>query len=596
MKSIKRYEQKIDDTWNLELLYKDLADYNNDADIVKKLLDELSNYEGHIMISSSSLLECLNLDSRIGRILEKLGTYEERKYDEDLSNPIYQELNGKYDNLYNEYCKVSAFIVPEVLKSNYSDVERYIQENIELKKYELLLKRIFRYKNHTLSENEEKIISELSSALDSSDKTASIIRNSEIQFGTIKDENGEEVKLNNENFTLLLRSSDRRVRHDAFMSLYDSYSRYKDTFASCMNGNIASVSKINKIKGYKNSREAALFHNRVSEEIYDNLVDTVNKRLDVLYKYFDLKKEELKLDELNLYDTYVNLSSVPNKKYSFEEAKNIVLDVVKVFGNDYVSKIEKLFNNRWIDIYPNESKRGGAYSSGGYDTPSYILLNYQGTYNDVSTLIHEAGHSMHSEYSKENNDYLYYGYKIFVAEVASTVNETLFNYYMLEHAETVEEKKFILSEMMDDFKATLFRQTMFAEFEQLMYSEYEKGTILTSEFLNNEYLKLNKKYFGDRVKVNDEIKYEWMRIPHFYYNFYVYQYATGISAAYYIVNRIRNNEENAIDDYLSFLKSGDSLDPVEELKLAGVDMTDPMVINSAIDSFENLIEEYRKLI
>lgn len=595
MELLKRSEQKLEDTWNLELIYKNLEEYYKDEIKVKEYIEDIKKYQNHILDSSDNLLNTLELDTKMSLTIEKLHNYSQRKYDEDLSNPIYQELKGKFDNLYNEYLNATSFITPELLKSEYDKIEAFINKKEELKKYELILKRTFRYKEHTLSENEEKILSELSQVLDVSEKISGIITDSEMIFGNIKDENGNDVKLTNENYSVFIRSNDKRVRHDAFMEMYNTYSKYKNTLAACIEGNVASISKINKIRGYKNSRYASLYKNRVNEEIYDNLVNTVNNRLDVLYKYFDLKKNTLGLSELNLYDTYLNISNAPKKKYSFNEAKDIVLDVVKVLGNDYVGKMKELFDKRYIDIYPNESKRGGAYSSFGYETAPYILLNYQGDYNDVSTLIHEAGHSMHTTHSKENNDYLYYAYKIFVAEVASTVNETLFDYYMLEKAENSEEKKFIISEMMDSFKATLYRQTMFAEFEQLIYNAYENGTILTSEYLCNEYLNLNKKYFGNGVNVNEEIKYEWARIPHFYYNFYVYQYATGISAAYYIVNRIRNNEENAVSDYLKFLSAGDSVDPVDALKLAGVDMSNPDVVNSAIDMFDKLIDMFNEL-
>ena len=355
------------------------------------------------------------------------------------------------------------------------------------------------------------------------------------------------------------------------------------------------LSNSSKLRGFKSSKEASLFSNRVNTKVYDNLIKVVHDRMNVVYDYFKLKKEVLKLDDFCLYDAYVNLEKGIDKNYSYEEAKNIVLDVVKVFGKDYQDNIRKAFDNRWIDIYPNKAKRGGAYSSGSYDTVPYILLNFQGKYNDVSTLIHELGHSMHSYYSNKNNPYLYSGYKIFVAEVASTVNEMLLNYYMLEHASSKEEKKAILSEMMDLFKSTIYRQTMFSEFEDFIFSEYEKGNVLTNETLCNKYYELNKEYFGNDVIINDEIKYEWERIPHFYYDFYVYQYATGLSAACYIVNRIRNNEENAVSDYLKFLSTGDSMDPIDELKVAGVDMEDESVINKAIDMFQYIINQYKSL-
>ena len=594
-KEILRSEQKKENTWDLEKIYPSINDYQQDYNTVKSLMNKISSYKNHILDSSKSLLELLELDQKTERIISKMANYAYRKYDEDLSNTSSQELVGNFDKLYAEYSENGSFIVPEILNSDYELIEKYIGEEDKLKDYELLLKRIFRNKPHVLSDKEEKIISSMQLIAGEPEKIAGIIRNSELQFKSIKDENGKEVKLNNENCMIYLRSSDRRVRKDTFEALYGSYSKYKETLAETLQGHVMVLSNSSKLRGFKSSKEASLFSNRVSTKVYDNLIKVVHDRMNVVYDYFKLKKDVLKLDDFCLYDAYVNLENGLSKNYTYEEAKNIVLDVVKVFGKDYQENIQKAFDNRWIDIYPNKSKRGGAYSSGSYDTVPYILLNFQGKYNDVSTLIHELGHSMHSYYSNKNNPYLYSGYKIFVAEVASTVNEMLLNYYMLEHASSKEEKRAILSEMMDLFKSTIYRQTMFSEFEDFIFNEYEKGNVLTNETLCNKYYELNKEYFGNNVIINDEIKYEWERIPHFYYDFYVYQYATGLSAACYIVNRIRNNEENAVSDYLKFLSTGDSMDPIDELKVAGVDMEDESVINKAIDMFQDIINQYKSL-
>ena len=594
-KEILRSEQKIENTWDLSKIYTSISDYEKDYDVVKKLMADISKYQTHILDSSKSLLELLELDQKVERIISKMANYAYRKYDEDLSNVDSQKLVGGFDKLYAEYNQNGSFIVPEILKSDYSLIKKYINEEEKLKEYELLLKRIFRNKPHVLSEKEENILSSMQLISGEPEKIAGIIRNSELQFESIKDENDQEVKLNNENCMIYLRSADRRVRKDAFLALYSSYSKYRETLAETLQGHVMVLANSSKLRGFSSSKEASLFSNRVSTKVYDNLIKVVHDRMNVVYDYFKLKKEVLKLDDFCLYDTYVNLESGIDKNYTYEEAKKIVLDVVKVFGEDYKKTIQSAFDNRWIDIYPNKAKRGGAYSSGSYDTIPYILLNFQGKYHDVSTLIHELGHSMHSYYSNKNNPYLYSGYKIFVAEVASTVNEMLLNYYMLEHADNNHEKKAILSEMMDLFKSTIYRQTMFSEFEDFIFSEFENGNVLTNELLNNKYYELNKLYFGDDIIINDEIKYEWERIPHFYYDFYVYQYATGLSAACYIVRRILNQEDNAVSDYLQFLSTGDSMDPIEELKVAGVDMEDEKVINGAIDMFQELINEYRSL-
>lgn len=594
-KEMLRSEQKIENTWDLSKIYASISDYEKDYDVVKNLMANISKYQTHILDSSKSLLELLDLDQKTERIIGKMANYAYRKYDEDLSNVDSQKLVGNFDKLYTEYSQNGSFIVPEILKGDYSLIEKYIKEEEGLKEYELLLKRIFRNKPHVLSEKEENILSSMQLIAGEPEKIAGIIRNSELQFQTIKDENGNEVKLTNENFMIYLKSRDRRVRKDAFEALYSSYNKYKETLAETLQGHVMVLSNSSKLRGFSSSKEASLFSNRVNTKVYDNLIKVVHDRMNVVYDYFKLKKEALKLDDFCLYDTYVNLEEGIDKKYTYEEAKKIVLDVVKVFGEDYQKTVQSAFDNRWIDIYPNKTKRGGAYSSGSYDTLPYILLNFQGEYNDVSTLIHEMGHSMHSYYSNQNNPYLYSSYKIFVAEVASTVNEMLLNYYMLEHASDNKEKRAILSDMMDLFKSTIYRQTMFSEFEDFIFNEFENGNVLTNELLSNKYYELNKLYFGDDVIINDDIKYEWERIPHLYYDFYVYQYATGLSAACYIVKRILNHEENAVSDYLKFLSTGDSMDPIEELKVAGVDMEDEKVINGAIDMFQEIINEYRSL-
>jgi len=594
-KEMLRSEQQKENTWDLEKIYPNIEDYQKDYNAVKEIMNDITKYKDHILDSSKSLLEILELDTKVERTISKMANYAYRKYDEDLSNVDSQQLVGNFDKLYAEYNKNGSFIVPEILKGEYSLIEKYISEEEKLKEYELLLKRIFRNKPHILSEQEEKILSSMQLISSEPEKIAGIIRNSELLFESIKDENGNKVKLNNENCMLFLKNRDRRVRRDAFLALYNSYSNYKETLAETLQGHVMVLANSAKLRNFNSSKEASLFRNRVDVQVYDNLIKVVHDRMNVVYDYFKLKKEVLKLDDFCLYDTYVNLESNIDKKYTFEEAKSIVLDVVSVFGDDYKKVALSAFNDRWMDIYPNKAKRGGAYSSGSYDTLPYMLLNFQGSYHDVSTLIHELGHSMHTYYSNKNNNYLYSSYKIFVAEVASTVNEMLLNYYMLEHAESKEEKKAIISEMMDLFKSTIYRQTMFSEFEDFIFNEYENGNVLTHKLLSDKYYELNKEYFGNDIIINDEIKYEWERIPHFYYDFYVYQYATGLSAACYIVKRIREKDENAVSDYLKFLSTGDSMDPIDELKVAGVDMLDEKTINGAIDMFQELINEYRSL-
>ena len=414
-------------------------------------------------------------------------------------------------------------------------------------------------------------------------------------YGNIIDENGESVELTDSNYNKYIKSNDRRVRKEAFDELYRVYSNFKNTICSTIKGNIEANTSIAKIRGYESAIEASLFSDNIDVSVYNNLIDTVSNNLSSLFKYYDLKKKILGLDEMHLYDTYVSIINEKPREYTFDEAKELVKKALSVLGDKYINDLNNAFTKKWIDIYNNKGKRGGAYSGGSYDTYPYVLLNFEGTLNDVSTLAHELGHSMHSYYSRLNNSYQDSNYKIFVAEVASTVNELLLSKYLLKNTSDKREKLIILNNLLDLFKATIFRQTMFAEFEKNIYEKHEKGEILTAELLCNDYYELNKKYFGNSVYVDDEIKYEWERIPHFYYYFYVYKYATGLSAACYIVNGILSGSKDALDNYLKFLTLGGSMDPLDELKVAGIDMTKPDSILSAIHMFDEILEEFEQL-
>ena len=417
-----------------------------------------------------------------------------------------------------------------------------------------------------------------------------------MKFGNIKDENGNLVEFTESNYSKFIHSSNREVRKNAFKLLLETYAKYKNTISNTFKENVDYLVGMAKIEKFNSSLEASLFSDNIDTTVYNNLIETVHKNLNVLYKYYDLKKEILNLDELHLYDIYVELIKDLDKEYSFEEAKEIVINALSILGDDYITNLKKAFDERWIDVYNNVGKRGGAYSSGFYDTNPFVLLNFERKLNDVSTLAHELGHSMHTYYSCKNNTYNNSGYKIFVAEVASTVNELILNKYLLKNSKDKKEKLFILNNLMELFKGTIYRQTMFAEFERDMHKKYEDGEILTNELLSNEYYKLNKEYFGPNVVVDEEIKYEWERIPHFYYDFYVYKYAIGLSSACYIVDGIVNNKPNALENYLKFLKSGGSDYPANELKIAGVDVNSSEVIESAIKMFDETINEFKTLI
>ncbi len=581
-------------TWDLTLIYKTDKDFEKDYEKVSKEINDITKYQGILVKSASNLLGYLKLSNELERKLYKLYYYANLKNDQDTTNTKYQAMLGKVKNLLTKFEELDAYAEPELMSIDYSLIEKYYEEEKELKEFEFVLSNLFRFKKHILSKEIEEVLSSLSNSLNNSSETYELLTDSDMKFGKILDENNEEVELTESNYSVFLHSKDRRVRKEAFNKILTTYGEYKNTISSTFAGNVDTLATLAKLKKYDSSLEAALFSDNVDKEVYNNLIKTVKDNLNVLYKYFKLKKDFLKLDEFHLYDQYVDLVEENTKHYTFLEAKDLVIEALSVLGEDYIKNLNKAFDERWIDVYNNKGKRGGAYSSGFYDTKPYVLLNYEGTINDVSTLAHELGHSMHTYYSCLNNPYQYSSYKIFVAEVASTVNELLLNFHLLNKG-SKEDKKYILSNLMNLFKATIYRQTMFAEFERDMHNLKEQGGVLTNEVLCDNYYKLNLDYFGPDVVVDDEIKYEWERIPHFYYNFYVYKYAIGLSCACYIVDNILNKKENALENYLKFLSSGGSDYPINELKIAGIDVTKKDVIESAIKMFDSFIEQFKEL-
>ncbi len=581
-------------TWDLTLIYKTDAYFEKDYERVSKEINDITRYKGILVKNASNLLGYLKLSNELERKLYKLYYYANLKNDQDTTNTKYQAMLGKVKNLLTKFEELDAYAQPELMSIDYSIIEKYYEEEKELKEYEFVLSNLFRFKKHILSKEVEEVLSSLSNSLNNSSETYELLTDSDMKFGKILDENNEEVELTESNYSVFLHSKDRRVRKEVFNKILTTYGEYKNTISSTFAGNVDTLTTLAKLKKYDSSLEAALFSDNVDKEVYNNLIKTVKDNLSVLYKYFKLKKDFLKLDEFHLYDQYVDLVEENTKQYTFLEAKDLVIEALSVLGEDYIKNLNKAFDERWIDVYNNKGKRGGAYSSGFYDTKPYVLLNYEGTINDVSTLAHELGHSMHTYYSCLNNPYQYSSYKIFVAEVASTVNELLLNFHLLNKG-SKEDKKYILSNLMNLFKATIYRQTMFAEFERDMHNLKEQGGVLTNEVLCDNYYKLNLDYFGPDVVVDDEIKYEWERIPHFYYNFYVYKYAIGLSCACYIVDNILNKKEYALENYLKFLSSGGSDYPINELKIAGIDVTKKDVIESAIKMFDNFIEQFKEL-
>lgn len=585
------------DKWDLSLIYKTQKDFENELEITKNLILEYrKKYENHTMDNANIFYNSIIDSLEISRKLNKLYAYASMKSDEDVSNNDNQELKNKVINLYDLATANMFFIDTELLKEDYAKIEKFYQDEPKLLEHEVNIKDTFRYKKHTLSDIEEKLLSNISKAFGNDEQTYGYLTDSDMTFGTIKNEDNKEVELTDTNYSIYSKSKDRRVRKEAFDALYNHYKQFKNTITSTFDGSIKQSVSIAKLRKYNSAFESSLFKDEISMDVYNTLVNTIHENLNIFHKYYDLKKKVLNLDEFHLYDVYVEMVKDYDKKYSFDEAKQIVINALSVLGNDYIETFKKAFDEKWIDIYPNKNKRGGAYSGGSYDTKPYILLNYQGTLNDVSTLAHEGGHSMHSYYTRTNQPIQYGDYPIFVAEVASTVNEILLAKYMLKNSTSKEEKLVILNQLLELFKGTIYRQVMFSEFEKYAYDLVENDDVITSDKLCDKYYQLNKLYFGDNVVVDDLIRYEWEKVPHFYYNFYVYKYATGISAACKIVDGILNNEKDALDNYLNMLKSGSRQNPLDTLKIAGVDMTDKEVYESAIKMFDETIEEFKTLI
>lgn len=580
--------------WDLTRIYKNIDEFNKEYEEVYKDIEKVKKYEDNMMDSGTNLYNTLETYYGILRRLEKLSVYTHLLFDEDTSNNDSQALLIKVSNLDDILTKSFYYYLPTLFKYDYSKIEEFYKNEPKLLKYEILLKHEFRYKDHSLSDEEEKLISNMGKMFGNNYTAYELLKDSDLTFGTIVDEDGNSVELTCSNYNMYIESKDRRVREDAFRALYKIYKQFTNTFASVLTGNINERVIFSKIKHFNSAIEASLYADEVNEDIYNNLISSVNDNMNILFKYYKLKKDLLRVDELHLYDIYVKIVDNFDKKYDYEEAKDIVIKALSVLGDDYINTLMDGWNKRWIDVYPTSSKRTGGYSSGCYDTEPYILLNYQGSYSDMSTLAHESGHSMHSYYARSNNDYIYGDYSIFVAEVASTVNELLLAKYLLNNSKDKKEKLFILDNLMNLYKSTIYRQTMFAEFEQMIYRDSEADVPLTSDYLSSKYYDLNKKYFGDDVVVDEDIRYEWERIPHFYYNFYVYKYATGLSAASKIVKDILDGKENAVSNYISFLKTGSTKNPIDSLKVAGVDLTKKEVIDDAIMMFDEIIEEFKK--
>lgn len=590
-----RREIKDEYKWDLSKIYKDEKEWQNDFDDAKEEVLKVTSYKNSFLSNGKKLYEYFKYDEVVLRKLEKIYYYAHLNYDADTLNEKYKIMTNKVSDLFTKYNELSSFVVPEILKLDEKKLASFYEDEKKLEDYRFSIENIYRFKNHTLDEEKEKMLSNLSKCLSNPEETYEALTDSDFEYDYITDENGNKVKFNESNYSLFIKSKDRDVRKKAFEMLHNKYKKYIRTITSTYKGEVETNVVLAKIRNYDSAISASLYSDNVSQDIYNNLIKVVNDNMDVLYKYYDLKKEILSLDRLHMYDTYVEIINNVSKKYTFDEAKEIVIDALSVLGDKYIKNLKKAFDEKWIDIYHSKGKRSGAYSSGNFDVNPYVLLNFEGTLDDVSTLAHELGHSMHTYLSCKNNPYQYSSYEIFVAEVASTVNELLLANYMLKSSKNKEEKLAIINHILDLYKATLYRQTMFAEFEKETHKLREKGEVLTSDLLSNMYYDLVKKYFGSNVLCDDLIRYEWARIPHFYYNFYVYKYATGISAASYIVDGILNNREGALENYINFLKTGGSMYPLDELKIAGVDLNSKSVVLSAIKTFERYLKEFKDI-
>lgn len=590
VKKVRRREEIPEgDRWDIEKIYKNKEEWEKDFLRLKDEALKLKDFQGKLK-SSKKLLSFLKLDEEISRIADKLFIYAHLKSDEDTSNNANQSLKNKVEAYTAELSAMESFFVPEILSYEEGTIEKAIEENSELKMYEFMLKRLLKKKPHTLSKEVEEVMASVSDALNAPSNIFRMLTNADMTFPSIKDEEGNEVELTEGNYGIFIKSKDRRVREEAFKALFVTYEHFKNTIASSLTSSIKNFSFVAKTRKYKSSLEASLKPNDIPLEIYDNAIKTINDNLDSLHRYVKVKKKLLGLDEIHMYDLYIPIIDTPKSHIEFNEAVNIVKTALQPLGEEYINIFDDGIKNRWVDIYENKGKRKGAYSWGSYDTMPYVLLNYNYELNDVSTLAHEMGHSIHSYYSRKEQPYIYADYTLFCAEVASTVNENLLINYLIENEKDKKKKLYLINTQLEQIRTTVFRQIMFAEFEKITHEKVDAGEPLTSEDLCKIYRELNFKYFGEDIVIDEEINMEWARIPHFYNDFYVYQYATGYSAANSFVKSILENGKDSVEKYKGFLKSGGSDYPINILKKAGVDMTTPKPIEDVIARFNELLD------
>ncbi len=581
--------------WDLEAIYSTDEKWEEDFKKVKALADQMAGFEGKLQESANTLHDALELNAKLSELMGKVFVYARMRKDEDNGNSKYQGLADRASSLSIQVGSATSFIVPEILAIPTETLNKYMADE-KLALYRQYLDEIVRMKAHVLSAELEKLLAETGEIAQASDHIFGMLNNADIKFPTIKDENGEEVELTKGRYIQFMESSNRRVREEAFTAMYETYSSLKNTFAATLNADVKKNIFYAKVRKYNSAIEASLYDDNVSVDVYNKLIETVHNNLDLMHRYVSLRKKMLGVDELHMYDLYTPIVKDIHIHIPYEEAQETVVKGLNPLGETYLTDLKKGFEQRWIDVYENKGKTSGAYSWGSYGTHPYILLNYQKNVNDMFTLAHELGHSMHSFYSQQNQPYIYSHYKIFVAEVASTLNEALLMHYILKNTDDKKEKMYYLNHYLEQFRGTIYRQTMFAEFEKMIHDKAEQGEPLTPELLNSMYHELNVKYYGPEMVVDELIDYEWSRIPHFYMNFYVYKYATGFSAAISLSKQILEEGQPAIDRYLTFLKSGGSDYPIELLKKAGVDMNTPEPVQQALEVFGDILNQMEELL
>ena len=591
-----RKDIDVKDTWNLESIYANNELWEEDYAALEKDAAEFAKLKGAIEADVSKIPAVLDAYYGPHRRLSKLSVYARMRFDQDTTDSTYQTMSAKIGSLGVKIGAASAFVEPEILSYSKEQLEAAEKENERTAYYGRKIEEMLRGQEHTLDAEKEELLAAAGDMAEAPDDIFSVLMNADMKYPDIVLEDGTHLPLTNSTYISYMESPDRAVREGAFKTLYGQIASLKNTFAAIYRGNLKQAKFYAQSRKYSSARAMYLADSNVPESVYDNLLSAVHEALPMMYRYVAVRKKVLGVDKLHMYDVYTPIVAAQNQTYEFEQAKQMVLEALKPMGEDYLSHAREGLENRWIDIYPNKGKKGGAYSWGCYDSQPFILLNYTKNLDSVFTLIHEMGHSIHSYYSITAQDYAYSDYKIFVAEVASTCNECLLMHDLLKKTTDKEQRKYLLNHYLDSFKGTLFRQTMFAEFEKTAHDYCAQGKPLTAEALSQMYLELNQKYFGPDMEKDEEIAYEWMRIPHFYTPFYVYQYATGYSAAVALSAKILKEGKPAVDAYMSFLKGGESKDPIDLLKMAGVDMTTEKPVADALALFGELVAELEALV